>query len=114
MTHTLTLDQAGEIDAAWINGGMPDDGMRLYSLRRSGNRTMTFLGVPGHWPMTTPLYVESNGRFLHMQGTPTLDEWQAERDAQAIADRAELEAVLEAEYRDAADTERDLLAGMHW
>lgn len=29
-------------------------------------------------------------------------------------DAVTLEGVLQAEYRDAADTERDLLAGLHW
>ena len=39
---------------------------------------------------------------------------QAAVQAQAAADAAELEGVLQAEYRDAAETERDLRAGLHW
>lgn len=71
---TISIDTAGEIDAAWTNNGMPDNGLRIYGLRRSGNRTHTFLGVPGtngH----NPTYILSNGRYLHVSG-PTLDDWQ--------------------------------------
>ncbi len=73
----ITIDKAGDIDAAWVNAGMPHDGLRIYGLRRSGNRTMTFLGVPGtngH----NPTYVLSNGRYLHVDG-PTLADYQRQR-----------------------------------
>ena len=78
MADTITIDAAGEIDAAWNNAGMPHDGLRIYGLRRSGNKTMTFLGVPGtngH----NPTYVLSNGRYLHVTG-PTLAQWQQTQD----------------------------------
>ena len=75
----ITIDTAGEIDAEWVNAGMPEDGLRIYGLRRAGNRTMTFLGVPGtngH----NPTYVLSNGRYLHLSG-PTLADWQRQQEA---------------------------------
>lgn len=90
-TDYITIDTAGEIDAAWMNAGMPADGLRIYGLRRSGNKTMTFLGVPGtngH----NPAYVLSNGRYLHVSG-PTLAEWQqAEYERQDSQDAADLYA----------------------
>ena len=102
MTHALTIDQVGEIDLAWQNAANPTGMLRLVDHRVSGNRTVTLLEVPGD--DSTPTYQRVNGHFQHIAG-PTLDEWQAKRDA------AELEAVLEAEYRDAADTRESAL---HW
>ena len=84
MADTITIDVAGEIDAAWTNNGMPHDGLRIYGLRRSGNRTMTFLGVPGtngH----NPTYVLSNGKYLHVTG-PTLSQWYDMQDAADLRD----------------------------
>ena len=78
MADTITIDVAGEIDAQWTNNGMPHDGLRIYGLRRSGNRTMTFLGAPG-LNGSAPTYVLSNGKYLHVTG-PTLAQWQAEKD----------------------------------
>ena len=105
MSHIITLDTAGELDMAFVNAANPTGMLRMVDHRVSGNRTVTLLEVPGD--DSAPTYQRVNGHFQHIAG-PTLDEWQAKRDA------AELEAVLEAEYRDAADTERDLLAGLHW
>jgi hypothetical protein len=88
---TITIDLAGEIDAQWTNSGMPDDGLRIYGLRRTGNKQHTFLGVPGtngH----NPTYVLSNGRYLHVTG-PTLADWQQEQEArQERQDAADLYA----------------------
>lgn len=81
---TITIDAAGEIDAAWVNAGCPDDGLRIYGLRRSGNRTHTFLAVPGD-NGTRPAYILSNGRYLHVTG-PTLGEWYDMQDARDAAD----------------------------
>ena len=78
MADTITIDVAGEIDAQWTNNGMPHNGLRIYGLRRSGNRTMTFLGAP-NLNGSAPTYVLSNGKYLHVTG-PTLAEWQAEKD----------------------------------
>lgn len=106
---TITIDTAGEIDARWLNDGMPHDGLRIYGLRRTGNRTMTFLGAPGQ-NGSAPCYVLSNGRYLHLSG-PTLADWQAQALEAALAVDAE---ALEALYRDERDTREDLLAGLHW
>jgi hypothetical protein len=87
---TITLDIAGEIDNAWTNSGMPENGLRIYGLRRTGNKTMTFLGVPGtngH----NPTYVLSNGKYLHVTG-PTLAQWKAEQIALDNAARYEAQA----------------------
>ena len=80
---TISIDTAGEIDAAWTNSGMPHDGLRIYGLRRSGNRTITFLGSPG-LNGSAPTYVLSNGKYLHLTG-PTLAEWQAQQRNHQIA-----------------------------
>ena len=58
-----------------------------------------------------------NGRcvkcdYAHWQAVKAQAE--AEAQAQAIADSAELAGILEAEYRDERETERDLRAGLHW
>jgi hypothetical protein len=88
---TISIDAAGEIDAAWMNAGMPNDGLRIYGLRRTGNRSMTFLGVPGtngH----NPTYVLSNGRYLHLSG-PTLEDWRLlQEQREASREAAELSA----------------------
>lgn len=81
---TITIDTAGEIDAAWTNAGMPHDGLRIYGLRRSGNRTHTFLGAPA-LNGSAPTYILSNGRYLHVSG-PTLADWQAELDYADLRD----------------------------
>ena len=74
---TISIDVAGEIDAAWTNSGMPDNGLRVYGHRTSGNRTVTLLTIPGK--QDAPAYTLSNGRYIHVSG-PTLAEWQAEQD----------------------------------
>lgn len=82
----ITIDKAGELDAQWINNGMPADGLRIYGLRRTGNKSMTFLGVPGtngH----NPTYVLSNGRYLHLSG-PTLADWQRQQDQRIASQEA--------------------------
>ena len=58
-----------------------------------------------------------NGRcvkcdYAHWQAVKAQAE--AEAQAQAIADSAELAGILEAEYRDAMETERDLRSSLHW
>ena len=80
---TISIDTAGELDMAWQNAGMPHNGLRVYGLRRTGNRTMTFLGVPS-LNGSAPTYVLSNGRYLHVTG-PTLAEWQVQQRNVRIA-----------------------------
>lgn len=81
---TISIDVAGELDAAWTNAGMPHDGLRIVGHRISGNRTVTMLTVPGD--DTAPCYTLSNGRYLHVTG-PTLAEWQAQHIALDNASR---------------------------
>jgi hypothetical protein len=82
----ISIDVAGEIDARWLNDGMPHDGLRIYGLRRSGNRTMTFLGAPGQ-NGSAPCYVLSNGRYLHLSG-PTLAQWQRQQEQRIASQEA--------------------------
>lgn len=95
---TITIDAAGEIDAAWMNAGMPDDGLRIYGLRRSGNKQHTFLGVPS-LNGSAPTYILSNGRYLHASG-PTVAEWQQTQN----------EAEFMAQWREARQEAADLYA----
>ena len=74
---TLSLDVAGELDAAWCNAGYPDTGLRIVGHRVSGNGMVTMLTVPGD--NTAPCYTLSSGKYIHVTG-PTLAEWQAERE----------------------------------
>ena len=80
---TITIDQAGDIDAAWCNNGMSDNGLRITGHRVSGNRTVTLLTVPGN--QDAPCYTLSNGRYIHVTG-PTLADWYAEQDAADLRD----------------------------
>lgn len=58
-----------------------------------------------------------NGRCVRCDHT----HWQAQKEAERIAAEqqdaaglAGLAGILQAEYRDALETERDLLSGLHW
>ena len=77
-TDTISIDVAGEIDAQWTNSGMPDNGLRIYGLRRNGNGSTTFLAVPGD--DSAPCYQRVNGHFEHVAG-PTLAELYDMMDA---------------------------------
>lgn len=100
----LTVDMVGELDSAWMNAGQPANGLRMVP-----GKTMTVLTIPND--ESAPVYRyrshdPKTGKFAqvwqHIAG-PTLAEWQAKRDA------AELEGVLQAEYRDDYETRRDAL-----
>lgn len=83
----ISIDVAGELDAAWLNAGMPDDGLRVYGLRRS-TYTVTYLAVPGN--DKAPCYIYGKSGYYHVAG-PTLAEWQAQREyAEASREAAEL------------------------
>ena len=82
MADTITLDVAGEIDAAWTNSGMPDNGLRIYGLRRS-TYTVSYLAVPGN--DKAPCYIYGKSGYYHVSG-PTLAQWQAEQDAADLRD----------------------------
>ena len=89
---TITIDAAGEIDAAWCNAGYPDAGMRIVP-----GKTMTVLTIPND--ESAPVYRyrshdPKTGKFAqawyHLAG-PTLAEWQQEREyAEASQEAAEL------------------------
>ena len=80
---TLTLDVAGELDAAWCNAGYPDAGLRIVGHRVSGNGMVTMLTVPGD--MDAPCYTLSSGKYIHVTG-PTLADWYSEQDAADLRD----------------------------
>ena len=91
MTHEISLTTAGELDMEWYDRGMQSNiGLRIVSHYASGNRTVTFLEVPGD--DNAPLYRRVNNHFEHVSG-PTLDEW-----------------LMQAEYRDEAETTAGLLS----
>ena len=84
---TITIDAAGEIDAAWANAGMPDNGLRIVGHRISGNRSRSFLTAPGddnapcyEYRTHNPDTGEYAPAYYHVSG-PTLDEWQEQREA---------------------------------
>lgn len=90
MAHTISIDKAGDLDAEWFDSGMqPNIGLRIVSHYASGNRSASYLEVPGD--DNAPLYRRVNNHFEHVSG-PTLDEW-----------------LMQAEYRDAAETTAGLL-----
>jgi hypothetical protein len=84
----ISIDTAGELDAAWVNAGQPADGLRIYGLRRS-TYTVTYLAVPGN--DKAPCYIYGKSGYYHVTG-PTLAEWKAEQIALDNARRYEAQA----------------------
>jgi hypothetical protein len=78
---TISIDKAGEIDCEWMNAGQPDNGLRIYGLRRS-TYTVTYLAVPGN--DQAPCYIYGKSGYYHVAG-PTLAEWQAQQASVQIA-----------------------------
>lgn len=62
--HTISLEQAYEIDRQWSNGD--GSGLRLVDHRISGNRTVTLLTVPGD--DSAPTYKRVSNGFEHVSG----------------------------------------------
>ena len=79
----ITLDVAGDIDAAWVNSGMPDNGLRIYGLRGTGNRTHTFLGAPG-LNGSAPTYILAMGATC----TAPARRWPTTSASRTIANTA--------------------------
>ena len=82
--HTITQEQAYEIDRQWSDTGA---GLRCVSHRRSGNRAVTMLTVPSNngapcyeYRLHDPITGEYAPAFYHVTG-PTLAEWYAEQDS---------------------------------
>jgi hypothetical protein len=90
-TDAITLDVAGELDAAWVNAGMqPNTGLRIVRHYGSLGKDKFLLEVPGD--DSAPCYMRVNGHFQHVTG-PTLADWYAEQDAaEASRDAADLYA----------------------
>lgn len=62
--HTISLEQAYEIDRQWSNGD--GSGLRLVDHRIAGNRTVTLLTVPGD--DSAPTYKRVANGFEHVSG----------------------------------------------
>ena len=81
-TDIITLDVAGELDAAWFNAGMqPNEGLRIVRHYGSLGRDKFLLEVPGD--DNAPCYMRVNNHYQHIDG-PTLADWQRQQ-AQRIA-----------------------------
>ena len=86
MADFVTIDTAGEIDAAWFNNGMADGGLRLAHYKHTSELTVPSLNgaaplylFKAHDPVTG----EFRPGYYHISG-PTLAEWQ-ELQEQRIA-----------------------------
>jgi hypothetical protein len=89
MADVISIDAADEIDANWINSGMPADGLRIYGLRRS-TYTVSYLAVPGN--DKAPCYIYGKSGYYHVSG-PTLADYMAHQEQrQAAQDARELSA----------------------
>lgn len=64
MAHTISLEQAYEIDRQWSNGD--GSGLRLVDHRIAGNRKVTLLTVPGD--DTAPTYQRVANSFEWVSG----------------------------------------------
>lgn len=103
MADVISIDMAGEIDAAWYNGGMGDDGLRVVTYKRCQMLTVPSLNgaAPTYqYRSHDPEHGEYAPGYYHVSG-PTLAEW-----AQAKADEAERIQ----RWEDARLEERELLA----
>lgn len=100
MNDSISSTKAREIDIEWMKAGMPDTMLRIVGYRIAGNRSRTYLTVPGD--DAAPCYVarshnpdtgEYAPAYYHVSG-PTLDEWQ---------EQERLERDARNEYREAAE-----------
>lgn len=87
ITDSISEEDAILLDIEWADAGMPANGLRIYGLRKSGNRVTTYLAIPGD--DNAPCYVERTHNpdtgdhspaYYHVSG-PTLADWQAQREA---------------------------------
>lgn len=82
-TDSISVADAAQIDREWRENGMKADQPRAIGYRVAGNRTRTFLTIPGD--DNAPCYeLLTHGHdapaYYHVSG-PTLDEWQEQREA---------------------------------
>ena len=82
---SISIEEAGAIDAEWKAAGMPVKGLRIYGQRICGNGMRTFLEVPGDY--FAPCYELQDGRFVHTTG-PTLKEWNLAQEQLAESNEA--------------------------
>jgi len=86
MNDSISEEDAILLDIEWADAGMPANGLRIYGLRKSGNRVTTYLAIPGD--DNAPCYVErthnpDTGQYApayYHQSGPTLAEWQRQQD----------------------------------
>ena len=86
ITDSISEEDAILIDIDWSDAGMQPDGLRIVGYRIAGNRSRTYLTVPGN--DSAPCYVERTHNpdtgeyapaYYHQSG-PTLAEWQRQQD----------------------------------
>jgi len=101
ITDSISEEDAILIDIDWSDAGMQPDGLRIVGYRIAGNRSRTYLTVPGN--DSAPCYVERTHNpdtgeyapaYYHQSG-PTLAEWQEQErleqeQAEAACEAAEL------------------------
>jgi len=100
-TDSISEEDAILLDIEWADAGMPANGLRIYGLRKSGNRVTTYLAIPGD--DNAPCYEERTHNpgtgeyapaYYHQSG-PTLAEWK-ERLEQKRLEQEQAEAAREA------------------
>lgn len=104
ITDSISEEDAILLDIEWADAGMPANGLRIYGLRKSGNRVTTYLAIPGN--DSAPCYEyffhrqdtgEYAPAYYHVSG-PTLAEWEEwleqerleQEQAEAAREAAEL------------------------
>ncbi len=101
MNDSISSTKAREMDIQWMKAGMPASGLRIVGYRIAGNRSRTFLTVPGN--DSAPCYEyffhrqdtgEYAPAYYHVSG-PTLAEWK-ERLEQERLEQEQAEAAREA------------------
>lgn len=97
MNDSISSTKAREIDIEWMKAGMPTDGLRIVGYRISGNRSRTYLTIPGddgapcyEYCAHDPTTGEIAPAYYHVSGV-TLEEWYEAQDyAAARREAAEL------------------------
>ena len=90
MADTITLDVAGEIDAAWFNNGMEPDALRLVHTKRDSLLTVPSLNgsAPTYqYRSHNPETGQYSPGYYHVTG-PTLADWQALQEQRIASQEA--------------------------
>ena len=87
MNDSISSTKAREIDIEWMKAGMPDTMLRIVGYRIAGNRSRTYLTIPGddaapcyEFLTHNPETGDHSPAYYHVSG-PTLADWQAQREA---------------------------------